>query len=333
MDRQTLVPGTKVAIKVRDWNPITSTLFTLSGRIHSKVTSPSGYNVRLDKPHTFSGHIPLPFVDPLRVDMGDETITLNMIFVRTFDIFLEQEFDTRFADKMVEFCHRLLFPVVSAVLPQDNKLKVSHILYYQTNGEVKTLSDNPINPKKDGKEQRDQSRIVVKYEHFFGFATKTNSQQVDDSLYFSSNRYAHINLLRGLKWGDIKPNPPKPKNGDVLCCSVSGKYSGTSESMDFWFIASQQFILLVKLWREDVKMTLNDAIENLIIPENSLKLPILTEVPESRFVYAGIWLLINKKPIPDYYNLPKRRIVGSTSITDVEPFEVWWPREIFSELE
>jgi hypothetical protein len=333
MDRQILIPGTKVTVKVRDWNPNASTVFTLTGTIHSKVTSPAGYNVRLDKPHTFIGHVPLPFSDQVRIDTGDQTITLNLIFVRAFDIFQEPEYDMRFADKMSEFCTKLLFPTVSAVLPQDNKLKISHVLYYHPNGEIKTLADpSPTRRRGSQEEIINQARIVVKYEHFFGFATKS-PQQPDDSLYFSSNRYAHINFLRGLKWTDIKPNPPKPKNGDTLCCSVSGKYNGSSESMDYWFIASQQLQLLVKLCTGVVKIPLNEAIENLIIPENEAKMPILTEVPESRYVYAGIWLLMNKKHIPEYYNLPKRRIPGSLHVTDVEPFEVWWTRDILSKSE
>jgi hypothetical protein len=330
MDKTMLNPGTTVLVNVRDWNNVTSTMFTLSGVIHSRVTSPAGYNVKLDKPHTFTGNTPLPFSDTLRVDMGDQYITLNVIFVRAFDIHYEPEYDMRFADKMRQFCDRLLFPTVSAVLPQENKLKISHILYYQPNGEIKTLADPNIStsPKRESKEPLNPSRVVVKYEHFFGFAMMS-SQQPDYSLYFSSNRFAHINLLKGLAWGEIKPNPPKPKIGDVLCCTVSGTYNGSSESMDYWFIASPQLQLFAKLCTGEVTMSIHEAIKQLIIPENPQKLPILTEIPESRFLYAGIWLLMNKKFIPESYNLPKRKSMDST---DLDIFETWWPKDIINDV-
>jgi hypothetical protein len=303
-------------------------IYTLSGVIHSKVVAPSGYNIQLDKPHPFVGNIPLPFLELSRVDLGGQTVVLQIIFARAFDITPELEQDMRFADEVCKFFETLLFPKVTAVLPVESKIKVSHILYFSPTGETKTLAQDLQTVLKN--KDIDPNRLVVKYAHFYGFAGRKADVREDDSLYFSSNRYAHIDLASGLlTWSDIKPNPPKPEVGNVLCCSISGKFNGNSESMDAWFIASPQLQLLAKLCTGQVKMPINDAVEQLIVPENVTKMPILHEVQMSRYLYAGIWLLMNRKPIPEHYNMPKmRNPVGKAD--DMQPFHIWWPREVMS---
>jgi hypothetical protein len=327
--QQVFSPGTRVMVKVRDWGPNTPMkVYTLTGVIHSKVVAPSGYNVQLDKPHPFLGNVPLPFLEHSRVDLGGQTVVLQIIFVRAFDISAETEQDMRFVEEVCQFFGSLLFPKVTAVLPVESKIKISHILYFSPDGETKTLSQDLQTVLKN--KDIDPSRLVVKYAHFYGFADRKPDVKEDDSLYFSSNRYAQIDLASGLlSWSDMKPNPPKPEIGHTLCCSISGKFNGNSESMDAWFIASPQLQLLAKLCTGQVKMSIDNAVEQLIVPENIHKMPILHEIQVSRYLYAGIWLLMNRKPIPEHYNMPKmRNPIGKAD--DMQPFHIWWPREVMS---
>ena len=198
MMQQIFEVGNKVVVKVRDWGPNSPVkVYTLLGTVMSRVCAPLGYNVHLDKPHTFIGNLPLPFTDQCRIDMGGQTQTLTIIFVRPFDIFHEPDRDMRFVDEVVKFCSSLHLSKVTAVLPLKDKLRTSHVLYYFLNGEVKTISDVASFAK--GRDGFEPERLVTKYAHFYGFASRNQKSKDDESLYFSSNRYANIYFTKSME--------------------------------------------------------------------------------------------------------------------------------------
>lgn len=247
--------------------------------------------------------------------MGKATITLNTVFVRAFDVMVEADEINVLYGAVETFFSTLRFSKVTAVLPVEAKVKVSYILYYYPDGEVKTV----LEPTKEM--LANPQRLVYKHLHFFGF-----DDTVPESQHFTANRCANINLCQGLCWGSIVSNAIRPSPGDFLCHVISGDFrKGNAPSMDFWFNCSPQFHTLVKLVLRKVQMNMNEAIKALVIPLNKENLPMTTEWVESRYVYAAIWLILNKKPIPSEFKLPARK---NPKTTQLDTFEQWWPREI-----
>lgn len=344
-DRQIDDRGRRVIVKLHDWNSSGQIITFAKGLIHSCVVSPAGYNVKLDQVHHFHGHIPLPFGDFPRPDFGRETVALSMIFVRAFDISFDEidhkssitsyprlenmmKNDDGTMSKMSSkvrkfFLEQVSFGEIVNMPHIKPDIKVSHILYYAPDGTITTLTNDTQVLKHD---PNNAKRLVYKYVHFYGFINDPNNLN-SPSRYFSSNRYAVINLLEGLKWGDLKSSPPKPEKGALICGVSSGKVHGNSESMDCWFACSEQFKLLADLICGRVVMSFDKAIEKLTFPQNPENLPILTENPQSRHLYAAVWALMERRI--DYFaiekNLPKKR---SLTGTQMEPFEIWWPTKV-----
>lgn len=310
----------RVTIEIHDWNEEGKIDVIVMGTIIARVLEPSGYNVKLDSPRTFTGHVPIPigYSGMIYKLFTTKGVVLDTIFVRDFDVTFADDIAGKVGRYICNFFQNsLTFRIVSAVFPPDSKSKTSHILYYHPDGKIRAVVDD-VPVLKQFPEHG--PRLVYKHEHFYGFSSEIDGISTK-ALYFTSNRYATIELLEEIKWGDIRQYPMKPSVGTVICGVSSGKINGNSESMDQWFICSEQFKLLVDLCLQRKKISLKKAVENLIIPHNKDNMPPKGENPQHRYLYAGIWLLMNRQPIPEFFNLPKKAN---------EPFEVWWPRQICS---
>ncbi len=326
-----------VVILLHDWLPNSQQLSKKSKAvIVKKVYRPHGYNVRLEEPIIFRGHVPLPFNKNSRdifiLDDRKDGVMMQDIFVREFDVIQEDLSLLKYARA---FFKNIVFRRIHAIhtKPEDT---ISYINYYGFDGKISTLADDrKVLQEKDG-----SKRLAYKVPHFFGFAQSTDDYMLEDNLtknvqlHFTMNRFAQIDFWDGLDWEDVdKTKAMRPIDRELICGYASQVSNSQAPSFDKWFVCSEQFMLLCYLictkdWAHPfIDMKEVDLIQMLIIPENKEHIYIAHEFPISRYLYAAIFLLCVRKvqTLPEEWTLPTRK---SLTEVDVEPFEVWWPNKL-----
>ena len=83
-------------------------------------------------------------------------------------------------------------------------------------------------------------------------------------------------------------------------------------------------LIMYERWPETYRtLTDKELVDKLIIPENKENYYIRHENPESRYIYAAIFLLLvrQKEKLDPEWDLPKK--LNSKLGTNI-PFEIWW---------
>ncbi len=337
----------RVVVETYDWWKDKPDKIRLSGRILNYVEYPRGYNIKLDEKKSFYGNIPFPIGIPMEVNklnirnfQETDAYVLDIIFVREWMITSTLSKRIRFNPteevqnvmlaNLKGFYQTLIFRLADAMKLAEQKPQ--YIKYYKEDGSVEVLETEREVRKEIGEEA--DKRLVQKHSHFFGFTLVKKLESYiklleDTQLHFSDNRYCNID--DGCCWlsNVEKHHAICPKKGTIICGIASRRQENLPPSFDRWFCCSTQFLFLWRLivyktWPENIlKMSVEQILEQLIIPENEVNFFVRHETPTSRYLYAAIFLLIIRKEekLPEEWNLPKKY---DPIRKENVPFEVWW---------
>lgn len=308
----------------------------VEGLILNYIDNIGSYNILLDKPLTFYGHIPIApnyLLNSIQIN-ADKSVTLNVICSKANMLSYPEQ---TLRNKLRELGSDLVFSRVNTVITKPSNT-IDYVNYYRNDGKIITLSN------KDEIDKCPAERLAYKVPHFFGFTKKTNNNIQNTSIkdakeiHFSANRYTQIDLWDGFNW-EVKDKDVKPYLAQLKdqICGVINTNKSADKAISFtkWFICSQQFKTLWMLLKFDkwpekfLNYTDKQIIDLLIIPENKENLNIRHEVPFSRYLYAAIFLMAvrNVEILPQEWHLPKRKLPNNTEML---PFEKWWPQLVLN---
>lgn len=334
--------GDQVVATLHDWSSDRSVALatkTVQAQVLKRLTRPFGYNVRLKEPVMFRGHLPLPFsrsnrdsLDSVCIGEQDhpDRILLQEIFIREFDLGREK---ISLRKKLATFMCTLVFRKISVVYTKPTG-QIEYINYFADDGRILTIPDD----KKLASRPDSARRLAYKVTHFYGFSNPLPDGGAEPApcrgkdLHFTMNRFSQLDFWEGIEWSTItKSKAFRPNQGDLICGTPPTTVSDQAPSFDRWFISSVQFRLLCDLIcsgnhrgvREE------DIIEALILPDNLANYYLSYETPFSRYLYAAIYMLAVKEvtSLPAEWELPMHK---SPSSSQLEPFEVWWPRKVLA---
>lgn len=348
----------RVVVEMYDWYLTTQNKIRLSGKILNYVHNPKGYNLLLDEPIQFYGILPLP-VRMYKKDIYGKEISekeigfcgkngsyfSNIIFVREWmivdtlnkemslidNVFEDMSINNIALERIRDFFSNLFFRSIESIRLTDQK---THFFkYFKEDGSIEILTSDRDVRKQLGKDA--DLRLIPKVPHFYGFTSNNSITSMsktweNSQLHFTDNRYCTIDFHEGCEWGDVqKLHAIYPIKGSIICGVVSRRHHDKPPSFDRWFSCSKQFLFLWRLivhknWPLPItNLTDEQIVEKLIIPENLNNYYIRHENPQSRYIYAAIFLLIvrNQKTLNSGWDLPKK----FDPIRKINvPFEEWW---------
>lgn len=320
---------------------------TVEGIVTEFFPNINCYNVLLDEPMMFYGHIPSLNFDPKINNIGmivnpDKSVTLKVICCKQNNLSYPEQ---KLRNRLRELGANLVFGKINTIITKPPN-SIDYINYYNEDGKIITYCSKDELEKtiqKTTSNEKQVDRIAYKVPHFFGFTKKNFNNQDSREIHFSANRYYNIDFWEGFTW-EVKEKDVKPylsQANDQICGVINQSKETKSDkasSFEKWFICSQQFktlwmLLKFENWPEKFNNYSDEQIiKLLILPENTENVFIRHEVPFSRYLYAAIFLLAvrNVEVLPSEWNLPKRKLLDTNGVfgNEMIPFEKWWPYKV-----